>query len=164
MAVNFAPEPRARRHEADALLLASRVLIDYWLAAERGAASARAGGVALPAMLLAGYAVENYAKARIIEACEEWPRDKGHDLPWLVEAAGVELDPKETVLMQRLKLIVEWAGRYPRPLRPAAFRLSAREGGWPRQVSDADLPRIERICERLKNPLPSEDPELGGAA
>jgi hypothetical protein len=88
--------------------------------------------VALPALLLAGYAIENYAKARLVEQGRGW-KDHGHDLPWLVRQAGIELNEPEDLLVQRLKQIVVWAGRYPTPMKPEAFRLRRGEE-WPQRA------------------------------
>lgn len=62
---------------------AFRVLLDYWLKT-----TGHAGGVGLPALLLAGYAIENLAKSRLVEQGADWPSKRGHDLPWLARKAG----------------------------------------------------------------------------
>jgi hypothetical protein len=51
-----------------------------------------AGSIAFPAMMLAGYMIEDLAKARILELGEGWGRSRGHDLPWLVAKAGIDVD------------------------------------------------------------------------
>jgi hypothetical protein len=88
---------------------------------------------AFPALLLAGYAIENYAKARLVEQGKDWKRH-GHDLSWLVKQAGIELNEPEKILVQRLKQIVVWAGRYPTPMKPEEFNLPPGEE-WPQQAT-----------------------------
>jgi hypothetical protein len=143
----FAEEPRRWRLEAQGLQTASRVLRDYWLGAQPGEVSR--GEVALPALLLAGYAIENYAKARLVEQGKDW-KGHGHDLPWLVKQAGIELNETEEILVQRLKQIVVWAGRYPTPIKPQEFHVPRGEE-WPQQAHDSDFEVIEDICERLES-------------
>lgn len=143
----FAEEPRRWRSEAQHLRMACRVLRDHWLETPGAAAS----GVALPALLLAGYAIEDYAKARLVEQGKMWSGERGHDLPWLVSEAGIELDESEALLVRRLKQIVTWAGRYPAPLKPRHYYLPLGDE-WPRQASDKDFETIEMICERLDAP------------
>jgi hypothetical protein len=137
----MARDPRRWRSEAEGLLMACRLLFDHWERAER---AYPAGYVALPALLLGGYAVEDYAKARLVELGISWEGKRGHDLPWLVAAAGVSLDESDTALLFRLSEVVQWAGRYPAPLE-------RQPAEWGRFASTTDLPVIERMCERLLN-------------
>jgi hypothetical protein len=48
----------------------------------------RRSQVAQPSLLLGGYAIENYAKARLVEMGKTWPQKRGHDLLWLIQEAG----------------------------------------------------------------------------
>lgn len=127
--------------EAYGLRRACRVLSEAWLDKSQGA------DVVFPALLLGGYAIEDYAKARLLEHGKDW-RGKGHDLPWLVREAGVELEKADQVLLRRLKEVVTWAGRYPAPLRPEEFVLG-RGDQWPRGAFESDFAAIDRICELL---------------
>jgi hypothetical protein len=137
-----AEDPQRWRVEAHSLRSASRLLLAHWLETPGSA-----GGVAFPAMMLAGYAIEDFAKARILELGETWDRTRGHDLPWLVAKAGIPIDWAEDELLRRLKQIVTWAGRYPTPLNLSDAT------PWPKQASDADFKRIDQIYERLRVPV-----------
>jgi hypothetical protein len=74
------------------------------------------------AFMLAGLALENALKARIVAGAPEqviagkwpWPGD-GHLSPELVQAAGLELASEESTLVRFLARQVRWAGRYPLP-------------------------------------------------
>jgi hypothetical protein len=93
------------------------------------------------------YAIEDYEKARLLEHGNDW-RGKGHDVPWLVREACVELEKADQVLLRRLKEVVTWAGRYSAPLRPEEFVLG-RGDQWSRGAFESDFAAIDRICELL---------------
>jgi hypothetical protein len=137
----LAKEPTPWRMEAYGLRTACRVLCETWLDKSQSA------DVVFPALLLGGYAIEDYAKARLVEQGKDWLRH-GHDLPWLVREAGVEVEESDQVLLRRLKEVVTWAGRYPAPLRHEDFVLGHGDE-WPRGASDSDFVAIDRICELL---------------
>src|SRR3954463_7576719 len=109
-------DPLMWRLEAKGLLSSCRVLFDYWNRAENPYPG---GEVAFPALLLGGYAIEDYAKARLLELANSW-KGHGHDLPWLISMAGVSLDESETALVSKLREVVLWAGRYPAPFKAPA--------------------------------------------
>jgi hypothetical protein len=137
------------RLEARGHLAAALLLRDHWVAVPTADQPER-DRVAFPAALLAGYAVELYAKARLIElgrGPDDWKR-KGHDIPWLVKKTGLVLDADDQRLLEWSKKIVTWAGRYPNP------KMSSRSVGerFPRDVASEYFPRLESICKRLASP------------
>jgi hypothetical protein len=133
-------QPVHWRAEAEGLLRAYRILASHWLETH-----GPDGRVIWPALMLAGYAIENYAKARLLELGEldeARKGNRGHDLPWLVERARIEVNGVELDLLQRLEQFVRWSGRYPAPFRADAERSSQ----W---ATDRDFETIERLIERL---------------
>jgi hypothetical protein len=70
----LAKDPSRWEMEADGLRKACRILSEAWLDKSVGA------DVVFPALLLGGYAIEDYAKARLLEQGKDW-RGHGHDLP-----------------------------------------------------------------------------------
>ena len=94
-----------------------------------------------PFFVLAGLAVENFLKARIVErrladgvvfssgmdVLREFPT-KAHDLVKLARLANPTVPPRTEALLKRLSEYVTWAGRYPIPLK----------------ASDASIERITR--------------------
>ena len=114
--------------------------------------------------VLAGFAVENYLKARLLanriasagpfrdgkEAMDfvmdrQTPRKarrRSHDLVALAGAANV-LTPENQPLLERLTAHVLWAGRYPVPL-------DASDALFERTTRDRDLGEIKALVEDLK--------------
>jgi hypothetical protein len=114
--------------------------------------------------VLAGFAVENYLKARLLanriatagpfrdgkEAMDlvmdlQTPRRarrRSHDLLALAGAAKV-LTPKDQSLLERLTAHVLWAGRYPVPL-------DTSDALFERTTRDRDLGEIKALVEDLK--------------
>lgn len=116
--------------------------------------------------VLAGFAVENYLKARLLanRIASTGPfqdgdgkegmdfvmdrhtprkaRRRSHDLVGLAAAANV-LTPKNQPLLERLTAHVLWAGRYPVPL-------DASDALFERTTRDRDLREIEALVEVLK--------------
>jgi hypothetical protein len=73
--------------------------------------------------MLMGMAIEVLAKALIIQKCSEDQQSgkgawKAHDLPTLVERAGIRLDEKQHRVLQDLAACLIWMGRYPAPWNP----------------------------------------------
>jgi hypothetical protein len=113
---------------------------------------------------LAGFAVENYLKARLLanriasagpfrdgkEAMDfvmdrqtsGKARRRSHDLVALAAAAYV-LTPKNQPLLERLTAHVLWAGRYPVPL-------DASGALFERTTRDRDLGEIKALVDDLK--------------
>ena len=107
--------------------------------------------------VLAGFAVENYLKARLLasriafvgpfrdrkEAMDfVMDRRRSHDLVALAAAAKV-LTPENQPLLERLTAHVLWAGRYP-------FPLDASDALFERTTRDRDLGEIKALLEDLK--------------
>lgn len=73
-------------------------------------------------MLIAGFTVENLAKAMLVFN-EKVINKKGeftiktHKLLYLLERAKVKLSDTEHDFIERLEQFIEWAGRYPAPLK-----------------------------------------------
>ncbi len=88
----------------------------------------------LPALMLAGMALETLAKAAIVrQRGATWkgcfPREmSNHAIPRLLDLAGVALSAEERELAERLEVLVKWFGRYPVPKKPKDMRfgLAAR--------------------------------------
>jgi hypothetical protein len=105
--------------------------------------------------VLAGLAVENHLKARLIErqiadgkvlrsgmdVVGAFP-GKQHDLVLLAEWAKVPLTANTRALLERLSAFVQWAGRYPIPMQEAraSFERTTREN---------DLEDIQRFIDSL---------------
>jgi hypothetical protein len=110
-------------------------------------------------MLLAGLAIENLAKARIVSShpsptkADRLEKDlKSHDLINLVERAGITPSEDESYLLERLEVFVTWAGRYP---ISSTFKdylpRTAPQGGWGpmSNYSSSDPGMIKALAERL---------------
>lgn len=116
-----------------------------------------------PFFLLAGLAVENYMKARILEnsiavgikptSVDHVMRivSKSHNLLDLAGKAGVPVPEPRRTLLERLTEFVEWSSRYPVPL--AKKLLSVQHPR--RSTKSADLKRIEEVIKLTLKDDPS---------
>jgi hypothetical protein len=110
--------------------------------------------------VLAGYAVENHLKARIVERAIAAGADiesgegvfklfphKEHELSLLAKWkwADIALTKSERRLLERLSFYVQWAGRYPIPKKPTALDLAFR-----RDTRSSDLEEIEAFITTLR--------------
>jgi hypothetical protein len=158
---DYATNPQEWRTTARRLLMGARLLWDPLSECLRDYAATRDGRSRKDTrrleeqleyfggfFLLAGLAVENGLKARIVERAHAEERmlvtvadvfklfpPKHHDLVALADSAKVTLSPAEGRLLQRLSMFVQWAGRYsiPTPKRvadAATFRRETRPRDW----------------------------------
>jgi hypothetical protein len=111
--------------------------------------------------LLAGFAVENALKARILanrqaagnpaplakrSAVEYFGTSSQlHDLVQLAVTANVSLGTGERKLLERLQQFTLWGARYPMPKK-----LGPGQATFRRDTRDRDLREIETFLERLK--------------
>lgn len=110
------------------------------------------------AYMLAGFAMENLLKGRLIAlqgaAAQSGPfKYKGHDLRQLAADAGYLLSDDENRLLERLEQFAVWTGRYPIPMNPEDMRPRQRPGGGfaPRtsHYQGEDWPAIRGLIERF---------------
>ena len=121
--------PDAWRMTADSLMRAAGTLVPLVEADTRAALDPSQNTFEDPVapvfMLLAGLAIENLAKAKLVEGRSSpatvgdalAPDLKSHDLVDLLHRAGLTLSDDESYLAERLQAFVEWAGRYPIPVK-----------------------------------------------
>jgi hypothetical protein len=112
--------------------------------------------------VIAGYAVENALKARIvalhIHGGGTLPDGKAvlkivpttHNFIALAKRAGVSLTPNEEALLRRLTSYVIWAGRYPIPKEPA-------DAVFKRTTRDNDFADVRAFISRLTLKMPPCD-------
>lgn len=79
------------------------------------------------AVMLWGYGLENLAKSIIVckdpgvikeknrQVSTPWGKEHGHQLVWLMEAAGVILTNDQRELLNFMTKVTVWGGRYPIP-------------------------------------------------
>ena len=113
-----------------------------------------------PALLLIGYAIEVLAKGLIVAADpQEAGRLKRHIDHELLSAAGVELEPGDEALIEKLYHCVKWMGRYPTPVEKDGQRFdeaAARAGHWmfgPGAIGSDDYRRSVVLFDRMRNRL-----------
>jgi hypothetical protein len=106
-----------------------------------------------PTALLAGLTIEGFLKAAIVDRGQPAPRT--HKLTRLAREAQVGLSKNETDLLVRLEAFVQWAGRYPVPLKPEDMmprRLPAGGFGLLTRIGTNDLDvwrgLVTRLCKR----------------
>ncbi len=110
-------------------------------------------------MMLAGFAIENLAKAAIISqgqpstSNDKLAKDLNtHDLVDLLGRAAVTLTAEESFLAERLQVFVEWAGRYPIPssVEKALPRMAPLGGSAPlNHMLGSDPAAIEMLVAKL---------------
>ncbi len=100
--------------------------------------------------LLAGYAFENLIKGVLIgrekpekvpDLVASWGGKRGHNLLWLADQAGMQLDTRERGLLNLLTKYTIHMGRYPTPLTAAEARAAKHEENEPEM--------LERIWQAL---------------
>jgi hypothetical protein len=157
--------PDAWRMTADSLLRAAGTLVPLIEADTRAALDPSQNTFDHPVapvyMLLAGLAIENLAKAKLVAGRSSpatvgdalVPDLKSHDLVDLLHRAGLTLSADESYLAERLQAFVEWAGRYPIPVKlegqlPRTHPL----GGWGplNHYLGTDPAAIEALAARLR--------------
>jgi hypothetical protein len=160
-----ANEPEAGRLEAASLLRAAEALRPLM---DRDAAAFEQGAVGDPVdhpvghvyMLLAGLAIENLVKARVVSINGGSGSKPGrlsaevktHDLLQLFDMAGLALSDDEAYSPERLEAFVEWAGRYPLGAKSHDHlpRQAPGGGGAPLDVRfSTDMDAIEALLARL---------------
>lgn len=156
--------PLTWRLTADELLRASRALLPLIEADNRAmndpSQQAFEPSVVPVYMMLAGFAIENLAKAMIIEGGSFSPTEReglvkeltSHDLLGLLDDAGVALTEDETYLVERLETFLRWAGRYPIPLTvEASLPRTHPRGGWGplTNFTSTDVDAIEALVARV---------------
>lgn len=111
------------------------------------------------ALLLYGFAMENLIKALIVRKEPSLPSVDngkihwdvgGHDLLRLIEKAGVDLEPGERMIDERmiLKTLTDWAvwqGRYPTPMK--ADSDSNKRFFPPKEPIEECFQRLSRILD-----------------
>jgi hypothetical protein len=108
-----------------------------------------------PFFLLAGLAVENFLKAIIVKRLLAGGKPvteadvlvifRGkHDLTVLSQRADVKLTPAERELLERLSTFVNWAGRYPVPIK----KVNAQKS---RVTRSDDFGRVSLFMGRLES-------------
>ena len=126
------------------------------------------------AMLLAALTIENLLKG-ICVAREPARNQKGefqiktHKLLDLADRADVELRKEENDLLESLEAFIEWAGRYPRPLRyEDMLPRTLRSGGFGPLgggVSGGDIKvwreLVHRLGDRLRSSISAADSSCG---
>lgn len=114
--------------------------------------------VGLPAMMLAGMALETLAKAVIVQQRGaawkgKFPDEMGnHAVAQLLEEAGVVLSADERELAQRLEVLVTWFGKYPVPKKPKDMVF-----GVPARIEDLEV--FSAIYSRVAALLTQEEPQ-----
>ena len=97
------------------------------------------------ALMLAGFALENLAKGLVIrkepqrvraEYLARWTSGSGHELRELLAKADVTLEPAEVLVVRRLEMFAQWAGRYPVPRQFADNAPIDSLGHRPPEISD----------------------------
>ena len=109
-------------------------------------------------MMLRGFAVENFLKGTLVaREPEVWVKTSSdklfswtHDLLKLASDARVSLSAAEAEVLRRLKIFIEWGGRYPTAL--TADRHPKTGATW----STEDLPIIDGLTGRLRELLEHE--------
>lgn len=119
--------------------------------------------------LLVGLAVENFAKALIVQAKNRRGErvtngdvlavdlDGRHDLNRLVRDAGIEPTRAEKALLHRLSLFVKWRGRFPVPKRRADVQQATI-------TSTTDIREIRKLFERLEKQYRTETRGWGASS
>lgn len=160
--------PLTWRLTAESLLRAARALIPMMEADHRAMQDPAQREFEHPVdevyMLLAGFAIENLAKAMLVERDPASvtsggklnPAFKNHRLVDLVHATGVTLTEDESYLAERLESFVVWAGRYPTPGKvEEGLPRTHPGGGWGplNHIVSTDFDSIEAVAAKL-NPSP----------
>jgi hypothetical protein len=107
-------------------------------------------------MMLAGLALENLSKALVIRreglrstTSGQLPSHlKKHGALAYLKRGGFKLSEQERTLVERADLFVEWAGRYPIPLRVERHGIVA--------AGTADIRRFRAFYARLDHSLVSK--------
>lgn len=122
-----------------------------------------------PFFLLAGLAVENYLKARILENSIRAGRipatlddvirivSKSHNLLNLAATAGVSVKEPYRTLLERLTEFVEWSSRYPVPIPEKLLNVQHPR----RSTKSVDLERIEKVIKLTLKDNPDHARSLG---
>jgi hypothetical protein len=112
-------------------------------------------------MMLCGLMLEDLLKALLVSRTAALDSKgqfahKTHDLLKLAKLVGLKLSQDESILLEKLTRFVEWAGRYPIPLRfqPPQTRntgTSIRMG-----KGGGDIEAAKRMAKRLARMLPAQ--------
>jgi hypothetical protein len=110
-------------------------------------------------LMLAGFAIENLAKALLLHRGKAVVTNgkitdanlKDHGAHKLLNRAGVKLSREERDFINRMDKAVIWSGRYPVPL--TARRLAAENL---HVTNPADLEAFRRLFKRLASDLPGK--------
>lgn len=114
------------------------------------------------AYMLAGFAMENLLKGRLIAQQDAAARAgpfkfKGHDLRQLAQDAGCTLSDDESRMLERVEQFAVWTGRYPIPMNPEDMRPRELPGGGfaPRTFHQLgeDWPAIRALVTRFNADL-----------
>lgn len=123
------------------------------------------------AYMLAGFAVEVLLKALLVQNASPWNEKgqfqlKSHDLTELAHAADFNLIEGETRLLEKLEEFLNWAGRYPIPLRSESMRpRTTPSGGFASRTYHnlgEDWTAVRVLIARLKQQLPRITPRDRG--
>lgn len=108
----------------------------------------------------AGYAIELALKAVLVaelttesDTSQLPKRLKSHDLVSLCNQADISLSAPEALLAARLEQVIVWAGRYPIPLDPDAYRRAATKSGDSAipGISTGDLDACTALFARVRS-------------
>jgi hypothetical protein len=156
--------PLTWRLMAESLLRAARALVPLieadWRASQDPDQEEFEHPVAEVYMLLAGLAIENLAKAMLVEGSPTPVTKKGvlvrrllsHDLVKLFDQTGLTFTADEIDLAERLQVFVQWAGRYPLPVRvDDQLPRMQRTGGSapPNYITSSDFDDINALAAKL---------------
>jgi hypothetical protein len=156
--------PVTWRLMAESLLRAARALVPLieadWRAAQDPDQQEFEHPVAEVYMLLAGLAIENLAKAMLVEGSPTPVTKRGvlvrrllsHDLMRLLDQTGLTFTAEEIDLAERLQVFVQWAGRYPVPVRvDDKLPRVQRPGGAapPNYIMGSDFDDIDALAAKL---------------
>ena len=156
----LADEPLTWMLKADSLSDAFEVLIadDERKAAE----NAQGRRVQSVAYMLAGFAIENLLKGRMVAAGKHRSDSgefklKTHNLRQLAVDAGYSLNDEENRLLERIQEFTVWTARYPVPINPEDIRpRKTPDGGFaPRTYHrlGEDWPPIRSLLNQFKEAL-----------
>jgi hypothetical protein len=109
-------------------------------------------------LMLYGLSIENYLKARLVQACKASGSSgkfnlKTHKLLDLCEKGGIGLCTEEAELLERLEHFVSWAGRYPISLKVEdmyARELSDGGEGGLCDLCASDCKAVESFLARIR--------------
>lgn len=152
----------ADRVKRAADLIADRYQAEAQAAVRAGSASdAEAPPSLAPVyLMLAGYAIENLAKAVIVAQSDDpeslrWVT-KNHLGAAMLDKACIALQNGQADLVDRLAHHITWAGRYPAPNKRDAQRFAstvAARGSWwgnPTRISTDDARRVNELFGQIR--------------